>query len=664
MNMGTKRKAVRQTSVDADLDTVAETKDLFSKIWTYSKPSNGTWCIPEPNVSLKYPPSEHCYLGTLKTSLNAVKNQLSDKNVQVWHKHTNSTNRAGKVMNTVRSVANAEMCTQAWCKFYEILGTFDLIPGQVLQIGELNSVHLCEAPGAFISALNHYIKTSEKTRYVDWSWAANTLNPYHEANGGGMTIADDRLIANTLPWWFFGSDNTGNIMIQNHLLEFQGFVANMCRVDLVTADGSFDCQENPDEQEALVASLHYCEVTAALLLLSPGGSFYEAKDAIRHLLSKLIRNYGPNLANLALFPQTVIPDTFLKQHQEMCLYFHKLQVETISENLKLFESMSSYQRQRLDLIRDYVAQEYLKRFECLWGRPLGQKKQTGSFNERRELQTLSWRERIHRSYHAACVQRHLCEPGGTSCILQGPLITYQVASWYNIVGTVLPAVRNSPFCEVELLNYLNEALCSTQTLDWTQVSPCSSCHVVCPGSVLSDVAGFSASGVNSNQHRPQCLVFGSHSVWEPFQSYIENFDLTFGAAPSFPQTDCILLHDGDPLYQEELLGCIVVSLERLRPGDALLLPLFSALTRVTAALVLCLHMCFRLMSFRCPCPTSNVGAILLCLDFCSEATIEILPILKAVQSQITQLLQERMMQIEVTSRFYNLSPLKSSSLKA
>lgn len=345
---GTRRKVGKlqhfNNMVAMDPETQTEICGLFRKVRTYVKPSNGEWCVPDPNVALRHSAEEHCRLRALKASLNAVKNQLSDKNVQVWHQHTNSTNRAGKVITAVRSAANAEICTQAWCKFFEILGTFNLLPEEALQNGELNTVHLCEAPGAFITALNHYIKTSESTRYCDWSWAANTLNPYHEANSGSTTIADDRLIANTLPWWFFGSENTGNIMTQKHLLELQTFVGNMHRVDLVTADGSFDCQENPDEQEALVASLHYCEVTAALLLLSPGGSFvlkmftlyehssicllyllnccfssvnvfkpatskagnsevyvvclnYDGKEAVRPLLSKLIRNYGPHLAD-------------------------------------------------------------------------------------------------------------------------------------------------------------------------------------------------------------------------------------------------------------------------------------------------------------------------------------------------------------------------------
>lgn len=410
---GTKRRIGKDVGniLAMDPETQTEVCGLFHKVKTYVKPSNGEWTIPDPNVALRHASEKHCRLLALKASLNAVKNLLSDKNVQVWHQHTNSTNRAGKVMGAVRSTANAEICTQAWCKFFEILGTFNLLPEEALQNGEINTVHLCEAPGAFIAALNHYIKTSEATRYCDWSWAANTLNPYHEANGGSTTIADDRLIANTLPWWFFGSDNTGNIMIQKHLLELQTFVDNMHRVDLVTADGSFDCQENPDEQEALVASLHYCEVTAALLLLSPGGSFvlkmftmyehssvcllyllnccfssvsvfkpatskagnsevyvvcvnYDGKEAVRPLLSKLIRNYGPDLADReALFPGSTVPESFQTQHEEVCLYFRTLQVETITENLQLFEGMSSEQRQRLDHIRDCTAQEYLRRFQ-------------------------------------------------------------------------------------------------------------------------------------------------------------------------------------------------------------------------------------------------------------------------------------------------------------
>ncbi|KAI5944802.1 Cap-specific mRNA (nucleoside-2'-O-)-methyltransferase 2 [Manis javanica] len=88
-----------------------------------------------------------------------------------------------------------------------------------------------------------------------------------------MMIMDDRLIVNTLQWWYFGPDNTGDIMTLKYLTGLQNFISDMATVHLITADGSFDCQGNPGEQEALVSSLHYCEVVTALTTLGNGGSF-------------------------------------------------------------------------------------------------------------------------------------------------------------------------------------------------------------------------------------------------------------------------------------------------------------------------------------------------------------------------------------------------------
>lgn len=42
-------------------------------------------------------------------------------------------------------------------KFFECLNQFPVISKEAVEEGQLNSFHLCEAPGAFICALNHYI---------------------------------------------------------------------------------------------------------------------------------------------------------------------------------------------------------------------------------------------------------------------------------------------------------------------------------------------------------------------------------------------------------------------------------------------------------------------------------------------------------------------------
>ena len=53
---------------------------------------------------------------------------------------------------------------QAWCKFTECIIQYRLMDVQGYEPNtsdSFHSAHLCEAPGAFITALNHYIKTQD-----------------------------------------------------------------------------------------------------------------------------------------------------------------------------------------------------------------------------------------------------------------------------------------------------------------------------------------------------------------------------------------------------------------------------------------------------------------------------------------------------------------------
>eukprot|EP00960_Hanusia_phi_P009342 270561-Hanusia_phi.AAC.1 len=98
---------------------------------------------------------------------------------QVWERHTQSTLLTSEVEGTMRDRFSAELCTIAFAKMYEMLAAYDLVdvPGNA---GSFYSLHLCEAPGAFVCATNHYIRS--RFPHVRWDWTACTLNPDFEGN--------------------------------------------------------------------------------------------------------------------------------------------------------------------------------------------------------------------------------------------------------------------------------------------------------------------------------------------------------------------------------------------------------------------------------------------------------------------------------------------------
>uniref|UniRef100_A0A8C5TCL3 Cap-specific mRNA (nucleoside-2'-O-)-methyltransferase 2 n=1 Tax=Malurus cyaneus samueli TaxID=2593467 RepID=A0A8C5TCL3_9PASS len=667
-------------------EILSEIEKLFTKKFTYTKPVNNEWKLPDPSDAFTCDHVEFRSLLALKDSMNEVKNQLSDKNLEDWHRHTSFTNKAGKIMSHVKKSVNAELCTQAWCKFHEIVCSFSLLPQEALQDGELNSVHLCEAPGAFIASLNHYLKSHHIPCH--WNWVANTLNPYHEANDTLMMIMDDRLIANTLPWWHFGPDNTGDVMTLRHLTGLQNFVSSMTTVHLVTADGSFDCQGNPGEQEALVSPLHYCETITALMILGTGGSFvlkmftlfehcslnllfllncsfeevhvfkpatskagnseayvvclrYMGRESLHLLLPKMTQNFGAAMVNKALFPQHTLPESFLKMHEECCMFFHKCQVETISENIRLFEHMEEAEQVKLNKLRDCAVEFFMQRFHVKrigrnhW---LVKKSQAGcsmnakwfgqrnkyfsTYNERKMMETLTWNDKVAKGYFNHWAEEHSLNNAGNMCILEGPFSNFECSFWYILEGRRLPGVKCSPFCDVQVLENLNEAVKELGRGKLKSISvlqPCHSCEVL-PGELIlakvSDLSRCHQETLNEScSDQFKCLVVGF-----PFLCDTESqpsMEIKLMDSATLLSFSFSLLYDGEPKYQQELLECVLHSLAQLTVGDALVLPVLSCLTRFTAGLVFILHCCFRSVTFACPISQEPLrsSAALLCVGY-------------------------------------------------
>lgn len=669
-------------------EVLADISELFTKNFPYRKPLNGEWQLPSPQEIFSCDHSELTVFLDLKRSLNEVKNLLSDKKLDEWHEHTAFTNKAGKIISHVRKAVNAELCTQAWCKFHEILCNFPLIPQEAFQNQKLNSVHLCEAPGAFIASLNHYLKSYQFP--CEWSWVANTLNPYHEANDNLMMIMDDRLIANTLRWWYFGPDNTGDIMTPKYLTGLQHFISSMATVHLVTADGSFDCQGNPGEQEALVSSLHYCEAVTALTTLGNGGSFvlkmftlfehcsinlmyllncsfdqvhvfkpatskagnsevyvvclrYKGREAISPVLSKMTLNFGTEMTRKALFPHHAIPESFLKRHEECCAFFHRYQLETISQNIRLFECMKKEEQEKLNNLRDCAVQYFMQQCQL---KPLsknnrlvkksnigcstntkwfGQRNRNfKTYNERKMLETLSWKEKVAKGYLNSWAEEHAVYQPGQSSLLEGTASNLECHSWTVLEGKKLPKVKCSPFCDGEVLKTLNEAIEKSLGGTWAlgprpKQQYCCSCHLFSADLVLSEVFSLirclQDEQVAEASNPTKCLLVGLPALRDiKMHAPMEICLLESAELVTF---SCSLLHDGDPTYQRLFLDCLLHCLQQLQPGDVMVLPILSCLTRFMAGLIFVLHGCFRFITFCCPTSSEPLRtcAVLLCVGY-------------------------------------------------
>lgn len=98
-------------------------------------------------------------LAKLKETLNNTKSKTGNYDLLKWSYHTKTRDLSQDLFKKVKRKYNPELLTQAWFKSYEILSNFPVAkPDDETNV--LCSVHLCEAPGAFITSLNHYLASN------------------------------------------------------------------------------------------------------------------------------------------------------------------------------------------------------------------------------------------------------------------------------------------------------------------------------------------------------------------------------------------------------------------------------------------------------------------------------------------------------------------------
>jgi cap2 methyltransferase len=342
--------------------------------------------VPE-EVTKSYPA-----LDELKNRLLMTKSKLDQYPSIKWSKHTNFTYLFSDLTKKLHYNYNIELCTTAWTKMWEILHEF--FDRDVEK--DISALFLCEGPGSFITCTNHFLKT-RCTQKPNLIWSAITLV---EQNNGLFNKYFPNWSPNN---WFFGPDGTGDILNPNNIVNGVWPRFNQ-QCDLVTADGSINCQHDPNNQELIVAPIKLAEIAAGLKCLKKGGMFvikyftcFEPQTICQlWLLASLFRQlivfkqltskpgnseiyiicrdyYGVEDSeyfeklvqcppNKLLFSIDIIPKKFVTFITNTMNNIVNHQINVIENNIKLFHDKRSMNGKKINDAKELACAEYIKHY--------------------------------------------------------------------------------------------------------------------------------------------------------------------------------------------------------------------------------------------------------------------------------------------------------------
>jgi len=161
---------------------------------------------------------------------------------------------------------NQRNITTDWLKMYEVINLFNLIKINKSSNSNIyKTFHLCEAPGNFISAINHYLKT--ETSIKNYDWYAQTLNPNKEIYNFTSFKDDFNYIKKYSDRWKFGYNNLGDITDSENIRWYREFTLDR-NVELITSD----CGIREEDNIEYIIKLHCAQLIFVLYNLPKKGN--------------------------------------------------------------------------------------------------------------------------------------------------------------------------------------------------------------------------------------------------------------------------------------------------------------------------------------------------------------------------------------------------------
>jgi len=326
--------------------------------------------LPAKQNLPKFSPNrdEWTELSELKQRLNKEKSKLdlyTDK--QQLH-HMTAPMREYDLLRSEKGILvteyGAEIVTNAWLKMYEILNKLNPFFAKIAKSrnAELKTLHLEEAPGNFLLAFNHFLKT--KYKHIYWNWTANSYRDLYNKNSSYLSD-DYGLMKKFKTQWIYGADCDGDITSPANI---RSFAQSVIKVHVVTSDVKY-VPENPNynEEENYNIPVHLGHIITSIMCLKKGGI-----AILKHLT--LLEPASISLLYLltACFESVEIfkPDTSKPANSEVyliCIGFKKIsdaKVEQLLEYMQMIRFMNNAKGspalfQKNDLPLNFI-QEILK----------------------------------------------------------------------------------------------------------------------------------------------------------------------------------------------------------------------------------------------------------------------------------------------------------------
>ena len=252
----------------------------------------------------------------LRNAVTEAKSNLDEIPDSVYYTIASSLDMYAKLRTLVQKTYNMEHATNAALKMYEMINQFDLLMEGNSCMPSVNVFCNAELPGAFIIAINHFMRT--KCISSDFDWIASSYLPEAALKAGDKTILEDKYKIyekNRLHWLMGPAPNglpegeppiTGDVtdpQVINTLgnAAHQRFALND-GANLYTSDVGIDiANEDLNRQEELTAFINYGQIVTGLLSLALGGT----------LITKQFTFYTPFSRSLIAIVSSLFDETYI-----------------------------------------------------------------------------------------------------------------------------------------------------------------------------------------------------------------------------------------------------------------------------------------------------------------------------------------------------------------